>query len=239
MSADRLHRASLLFLTAGLAALTPHLAAQASNPLWQETRQHLQSLSTLVAGQVDYRISQQGMGRRAQYRATQQLQGWDGQQPRRLWVSARESALQGLAETLPPPGFNPADHPERVLLEVDTVEPAGVEARGEVLAQAFDIQGHLDAQESLAGAAQERRVAFKGRVWVLKDGGAPLGLAYQIQGLPFTSEFSYQVDFAPDKRWQRHLPSQARLTITTRLPLVGSSTVDRQLQFSDWQERPQ
>lgn len=239
MSTDCIHRASLLFLTAGLAMFTPHLAAQASHPLWQETRQHLQSLSALVAGQVDYRISQQGVGRRAQYRATEQLQGWDGPQPRRRWVSAHGSSLQGLAEALPPPGFNPADHPERVLLEVDTVEPAGVEARGEVLAQVFDIQGHLDAQESLAGTVQERRLAFKGRVWVLKDGGAPLSLVYRVEGLPFTSEFSYQVDFAPDERWQRHLPSQARLTISTRLPLIGSSTVDRQLQFSDWQERPQ
>ncbi|MGM9516855.1 hypothetical protein ACS5PK_21600 [Roseateles sp. DB2] len=239
MRVDCIHRASLLFTAAVLTAFAQPLAAQTSHPLWQQTRQHLQDLSSLAAGQVDYRVSQQGAGRRAQYRAIERLQGWDGTQPRRHWVSARDSALQGLAEALPPPGFNPADHPDRVLLEIDAAEPAGVEARGNILAQAFDIRGHLDACESLAGSQQEHKLSFRGRVWVQQDSGAPLSLAYQVEGLPFVSEFSYQVYFAPDERWQRHLPSQALLTITTRLPLIGSSTVDRQLRFSDWQERPQ
>ena len=232
-------RAALLFTTVLLAGPSLPLAAQTSHPLWQQTRQHLARLGGLVAGQVEYRISQQGAGRRAQYRAVEQLAGWDGSQPQRRWVASADSPMQGLAEVRPPADFNPADHPERVLLDIDTVEPAGVELRGAVPAQVFDIQGHLEAQESLAGSQQARRVGFRGQVWVEQDGGAPLRLDYQLDGLPFTQEFRYQVDFAPDVRNHRQVPVQARLTVTTRLPLVGSSTVQRQLQFSDWQERPQ
>lgn len=225
---------------AALLSLCATAGAAPDDPLWRQAQSQMDALRPYVAGQVDVAVQGSGLRSREDYSAALRLTAWQGGQPQRDAQALRGKPLNGMSDPQPNGALNAADHPERSLLAVETVERGdSLEQDGQRLQQ-FKVSGSLPVQELVPGNTRPHAPhPFSGEVWVTADRGTPVRARYQVQGLPFTPEFVYSVSFQADPASGLNLPRTSRLQVRTELPLIGATTLDRQWLMQDWQRRPQ
>ena len=210
-----------------ISALSTH--AQGVDPLWLKVKAQIEQTNNFVASEVSAHteiIDGDGKNQDTIDKKTR-LTGWKNGEPVRSVVSSVETHKSALGDAQFDQGL--ANHPEKVLAGILTVERQGETILDSTLCVVFKVTGQL---------VKKRKISFTGTIWVEKTTGLPLRIDYYYDPshIPMTKAMNESMIYASagQGRW---LPKTDSIDILMSIMFMKFKMTIKQ-SFDGWVLKP-